>query len=276
MLGSVAAAAQETAAPAEIDVAVEDGVLSVDVRNARLGDVLRAIAKRAGLRFKLAGDLGRPITARFALSLEEGIRYLVGDNGLIMIYQPARGQTVQSVLSEIRVNGPPAGRVVTIEPAVKESSFDRVHEGIGQLDRESQLRAVWELQGVGDEAAAVTLVRILAQGEDPVVRRTAAQAVRSFSSDTASAALTTALMEEEPSVRMQAIRVLSKVSGSEAVNALDQALVDDPDTKVRRMAAWALVTLRSEEARLVLEAAASDPRAAIRETAASALRAWDF
>ncbi len=271
-LGIVPPATEETAAAAEGDVTVEDGVLSVHVRDARLGDVLRAIAERTGLRFKLAGDLGRPITAWFAVSVEQGIRQLVGDNGLIMIYAPARGQTGQSVLTEIRVYGPPDGRVVTIEPVVRESSFDRVHEGLGQLDRKSQLRAVRELRGLNDEAAAVTLVGIVARSEDSLVRRTAAQAVRSFSSNTASAALTTALMEEEPSVRMQAIRVLSKVSGSEAVNTLGQALVDDPDTKVRRMAAWALGTLRSEEARLVLEAAASDPRAAIREAAASALR----
>ena len=159
---------------------------------------------------------------------------------------------------------------------MKESSFYRVHERLGDLDRETQLRAVRELRGVGDEAAAVTLVGILARSEDLVVRRAAAQAARSLSSDTASAALTTALMEEEPSVRMQAIRVLSKVSGSEAVNDLGQAVVDDPDTKVRRMAAWALATLRSEEARWVLEAAALDPRAAIRKVAASALRGRGF
>ncbi len=258
MLGIVAAAAEERAAPGEIDVTVEDGVLSVHVRDAPLEDVLRAIAERTGLRFKFAGDLVSPVTAWFALSVEEGIKHLVGDNGLIMIYEPARGRTGQSVLTEFQVYGPPDGRVVTIEPAVKESSFDRVYEEFGQLDRKSQLRAVRELHGLNDEASAVTLVGIVARSEDPVVRRTAAQAVRTLSSDTASAALTTALMEEEPPVRMQAIRVLSKVSGSEAVNALGQALVDDPDTKVRRMAAWALATLRSEEAWLVLEAAVSD------------------
>ena len=56
-LGIVPAAAEETAAPVEIDVTVEDGVLSANLRNARLGDVLRVIAERAGLRLKLAGDL---------------------------------------------------------------------------------------------------------------------------------------------------------------------------------------------------------------------------
>ena len=46
----LAAATKQEANPVEIDVTVEDGVLAINVRNARLDDVLRAIAERAGLR----------------------------------------------------------------------------------------------------------------------------------------------------------------------------------------------------------------------------------
>ena len=81
----LAASAQQEAVPVEIDVTVEDGVLSVHVRDARLEDVLRVIAERADLRLRLAGDLGRPITAWFTLRLEEGLRQLVGDTSIITI-----------------------------------------------------------------------------------------------------------------------------------------------------------------------------------------------
>ncbi len=90
----LAAAAQQEANPVEIDVTVEDGILAVNVRSARLEDVLRAIAERAGLRLRLAGDLGSPTTAWFTARLEEGLRQLVGDNSLIMIYEPAVGRKI--------------------------------------------------------------------------------------------------------------------------------------------------------------------------------------
>ena len=76
----LAASAPPVADPDNIDVTVEDGVLAVKVSNAPLEDVLRAIAERAGLRLRLAGNLGRPITAWFTLRLEEGLRQLVGDD----------------------------------------------------------------------------------------------------------------------------------------------------------------------------------------------------
>ncbi len=88
VLGIVPPAAEETAAAAEGDVTVEDGVLSVKVREARLGDVLRAIAERTGLRFKLAGDLGSPVTAWFAFpearpsaTIGPGLRNHLGNIG---------------------------------------------------------------------------------------------------------------------------------------------------------------------------------------------------
>lgn len=169
-----AAEAPQEAGSDEIDVTVEDGVLVVKVRDARLEDVLRAIAERTGLRLRLAGDLEPPITAWFTLRLEDGLRYLVGDNSLIMIYQPARGQTGQVMLPEIRVSGTPNGDVVTIEPAVKQSPLDRVYDGLDHANRTGKLRAVRALHGLDDETAIDDLAVDLAQESDPKVRRVAA------------------------------------------------------------------------------------------------------
>ena len=101
---ALAAAADDQAGPAEIDVAVQGGLLSVKVRNAPLEDVLRAVADEARLGLKLRGDLTRPVTSWLALPLEEGIRRLVGANSLIMIYAPVEGGVDQPRLTEIRVS----------------------------------------------------------------------------------------------------------------------------------------------------------------------------
>ncbi len=299
----LAAAAQHEANPDEIDVTVEDGVLAVNVRDVRLEDVLRAIAERAGLRLRLAGDLGPPITAWFAISLEEGVRYLVGDNSLIMIHEPARGQAGQLTLTEIRVSGSPDGHVVTFEPAVEESSLDRVYDGLDRLDRKSKLRAVRELHGLDDKAAIDDLALVLAQETDSKVRRLAAFGLgESGGGANALAALSAALGDEDRSVRFQAIHGLSKIGGHESAEALTATLTDhdpavrlqtvlalqrvgdigvvgslgetlakDEDPQVRRVAVRTLERMGGAEAWWALFDAMTDPDLRVREAAAAAI-----
>ncbi len=299
----LAAAAQQEANPVEIDVTVEDGVLAVNVRSARLEDVFRAIAERAGLRLRLAGDLGRPITVWFTLRLEEGLRQLVGDSALIMIYEPARGQAGQLMLTEIRVSGSPDGHVVTIEPAVKESSLDQVYDGLDRFDRKSKLRAVRELHGLDDETAIDDLALVLAQETDSKVRRLAAFGLGNSSGNAnAFAALSAALGDKDRSVRFQAIHGLSKIGGRESAEALTitlrdhdpavrlqtvlalqrigdvgtvgvltKVLGDDEDPEVRRVAVRTLERMGGDEAWWALFDATSDPNPTVRKAAATAI-----
>ncbi len=296
---ALAAAAQQEANPARIDVTVEDGVLAVNVRDARLEDVLRAIAERAGLRLRLAGDLGPPITAWFTLRLEEGLRHLVVDNSLIMIYEPARGQAGQLMLAEILVSGSPDGHVVTVEPAVKEISLDRIYDG---LDRKSKLRAVRELHGLDDDAAIEDLAIVLAQESDPKVRRLAAFGLGDTGDEKALATLIPALSDKDRSVRFQAIHGLAKIGGEEAAEALATALSDhdpavrlqtvlalqrigdvgtvgvltkvlgeDKDLEVRRVTVRTLERMGGDEAWWALFDATSDPDPTVREAANAAI-----
>ncbi len=298
----LAAAAQQEANPVEIDVTVEDGVLAVHVRDAPLEDVLRAIAERTGLRMRLAGDLGRPTTAWFTLRLEEGLRQLVGDNSLIMIYEPARGQAGQLMLTAIRVSGSPDGQVVTIERAVKENSLDRFYDGLDRFDRKSKLRAVRELHGLDDEAAIEDLAIVLAQESDSKVRRLAAFGLGDAGDEKALAALIPALSDKDRSVRFQAIHGLAKIGGEEAaealatalsdhdpavrlqtvlalqrigdvgtVGALTKVLGDDKDPVVRRVTVRTLERMGGDEAWWALFDATSDPNPTVRKAAATAI-----
>ncbi len=59
--GATLAAAQEAPASA-IEVVVEQGLLTVHVRNAPLADVLRTIGERVGLSVTIRGDVNTTVT----------------------------------------------------------------------------------------------------------------------------------------------------------------------------------------------------------------------
>ncbi len=199
-------AAAETAAPAKVDVTVEDGVLSVDLRNARFEDVLRAIAERTGIRFRLTGDLESSVTAWLALPVAEGIRQLVGDNGLIMI----------------SVYGAPDGRVVMIEPAVRTSSLDRVHGGFDRVDPMNKLRAVGEPYGVDDKTTVEDLALVLARETDQKVRKLAVFGPgESRGAKALAALLSPALEDKDRAIRIQAIHGVSKIGGHMSAEVRD-------------------------------------------------------
>ena len=87
----------------EIHVAIERGLLSVDVHNAPLADVLRAIAEKAHFRLTLRGDLSTSVTWKFTgVPLDKGIKWLVGNNSVVMVHAPPNGA---NLFSEVRVRG---------------------------------------------------------------------------------------------------------------------------------------------------------------------------
>ena len=301
--GRVALAADDQAGPTEIDVAIEGGLLSVKVRNAPLEDVLRAVADEARLGVKLEGDLTRPMTAWFALPLEEGISRLVGPNSLIMLYAPAAAGADQPRLTEIRVSESSPEPVATLEPPLQANPLDQVFQDLERADRGSQLRAVRELYRRGDEAAVDDLALILAQEEDRTVRRLAALGLGKVGGPKALSALTAAVEDKDRMVRIQAIRGLAKIGDEEpaeiltgaltdpdarvrlqavlalhrlgdvrAAGALSEVLAEDKDPKVRRASVQALEKLGGDAAWWALFDAATDPDPTVREIAAAALR----
>lgn len=299
---ALAAAARQEANPVETDVMVEDEILAINVRGARLDDVLRAIAEQAGIRLKLTGDLGHPTTAWFAVRLEEGVRHLVGDNGLIMIYEPVRSQAGQHSLAEIWVRGSLDGPVVTFSPAANGDALDRLYYGLDRFDREGKLRAVRELVGLDDATATADLALVLSREPDPKVRRAAAIGLGDNASPEAldalsaalgdrdrsvrfhaihglakiggresAAALTTTLWERDPAVRLQSVLALQRIGDVGTVGALAKVLGEDPDPRVRRVTVPTLERIGGAEAWWALFDATADTDPRVREAAAAAI-----
>jgi len=245
------------AAPASpMQVSIEQGLLTVEAREAPLADLLHMIGEQAGLRVTIHGNVKTLVTDSFAgLSLGEGIRRVVGANGLVLIYTPSRGEAGASLLTEVRVyHSPPAATMSKGTDPKKPAEATRPRDS----DRATRLKAIQELARRRDEAAIAALVQILAQDEDPIVRAQAALALATIGGAQAAGALTTALEDQDPSVRIEAARAFAGVEGERAIPALGDVLMGDPDPHVRMGAARALSLLQSEEAQLALEAAISE------------------
>jgi hypothetical protein len=100
---TVCAEDRSAASPVAPVIALSDGKLSVDLRDADLADVLQQIATRAGFQLTTSGQLRRVTAVFTAVSLEEGIRRLVQDHELMLVYRPADVDGTGGTLVEVHV-----------------------------------------------------------------------------------------------------------------------------------------------------------------------------
>jgi hypothetical protein len=267
--GSTLATPVEEQQRTTIHVAITQGLLTVDLRNAPLADVLQVIAEKASFRLTLRDNLSTPVTWSFTgVPLDKGIKQLVGDNSLVMIHAPANGG---NALSEVRVR---ASRRGIAETKPNPAPDPPVYQDGERLADTAELRAARQLARQRDEVAADALVTLLAQAEDPVIRRIAAGGLGEIGDERATMALRMALVDKDRSVQRRAIFELGKIGSDDAVDALGEVLGHDLDASIRRFAAHTLARLDNMAARSALEAALADPEYMVREAAAEALAEW--
>jgi hypothetical protein len=259
---SLAAAGPDTVS--QIHVTIHDGLLTVDVRDAPLGDVVRVIGERTGARVVMPNNISSRVTGAFTrVPLEEGIKRLLRGHSLVLVYATTAGGGDGVVLSEIQVVGssPPLPYV-------------QARTDPDPADRPARLRAVRMLDGRRDAEAAADLIRMLSEDPDPVIRAVAATGLGRVRTAAAATALTAALADQAVSVRIQGVHGLRMVGGVGALGLLREVLTRDPDSRVRRAAARAVAELPGEDAAWVLQAATSDPDESVREEAAGAFELW--
>jgi hypothetical protein len=91
---------------AQMAVAVHEGQLSVDLREAPVQGVLAVIGQQAGLRVHGAAAAGRTVNAQFTdMPLDQGLRRLLRAASLSYTLLYARGPAATAILQEVRVFG---------------------------------------------------------------------------------------------------------------------------------------------------------------------------
>jgi hypothetical protein len=282
--------AESPTAATDLSVTVVDGRLSVRLAAAPLDSVLEAIAAQTDLAITIRGDPGTVQAQTFSdLPLVLGIRRLVGEHGLMMVFARADGRRELEHLREVRIYGDPPsddvarpgrpltrtlGRTAEERPAAPEPPG---YQELAKKSKAERLMAIRILARQQDEAAIEVLGALAAQDPDATVRRIAATALGNIGGEAAAAALEPALADTDVEVRIQAMRGLHVIGSEAAAASLGELALGDPDPALRRQAVNLLATLRSEAARATLEVAASDPDDAVRAAAEDALnrpRRW--
>ncbi len=275
-LAPLVRATEEIPSPV-INVAIEQGLLTVDIRSARLADVLRLIGKRAGLSVTIRGYAGRPVTDSFiGVPLDEGIRRLVRGHSLALFYASSGHEAGAKLLTGVWV----ITDSLDGEAAPMEIPRDSVSQAPAWPERPGLVREVRVLARQArqrDEEAVAALLDVVTQNADPLVRRLAVISLGSVSvkAEELGNTMAKALEDEDSSVRIQAVRAFRHLRDKQAPQVVGKVLLGDPDPRVRRTAARALAVLPGRAAQRALEAAIFDPDKSVRQVAERALARWE-
>jgi hypothetical protein len=267
-----------------LGVRVEQGRLFVDVRDAPLADVLRAIGEQTAIVVTIRGGGLDPVTESFAdAALDEGIRRLAQGHDVVLVYTTSPGRAGRRRLAEVRIYAD-SNRGATVEastPAGRASTAVAragAPAGIDEQERAARLQAVRALTEEAREQkpeALAALTDLLTSDVDPVVRQNAAYSIGKLQAADAMAALTSALADPEPSVRAGVVSSLGRIQESGVAEIVAGVLKRDSDPRVRHAAVWALSAYPSDDARREVEVAASDPDPGVRAAAAQLISRWE-
>jgi hypothetical protein len=279
---SPTAKGEEVTQPSMV-VNVEQGLLSVDARNAPLGDVVEAIAKQAGFQLATKGDLDTPVTWSFAnVPLNDGVRRILSNISSVMVYAPSEngGSGRLIAIRTLRRQADRATGNMQIARSIPTPPRNKATSVAGSQprptlsldgDREDRLRAARRLIRQPDVANVNDLVLLLYQDDDPVIRRIAAIGLGKIRTPEAREALIAALSDEDSLVRRRAIQGLGKTWRDQAVEPLSAVLIEDPEPNVRRQAALRLGRIFSEDAYRSLDAARLDTDFSVRRAVMAGL-----
>jgi hypothetical protein len=265
---SGAAADRQPRDDGDIRIELNDDLLSAEIRNASLPQVLTEIGKLAGFKVVRVDDFDDfpRIDSKFeSLPLEAAVKRLVADTNSIFFYSAEQGGGPGRRLSQLWLLGPG-------EAGPDLSRQDQAIDGLQNEEPLIRSQAVLRLvQQEGEEAALEKLSLMLQTDQDPLVRSRVAIALGALGDERAVPELEAALQDPNSSVRAQSITALGHIGGDRATMALGSILTDvNIDSVERVMAAQALWKLDSEIARSYLQAGSSDNDDQVREASRKA------
>lgn len=248
-------------APYSYQIDIEEGRLTLKASGTPLDVLLKAIAEKAGFTMTLRGDLSTPISLSFSgLRVEQAIRRLTGDLGLVMIFDRDRDSDAPKRLIEVRV-------YANIKRANRPPSEQGALAVAEDLDQASD-----EAENAGEEDAIAIQARKLLTAENAADKKQAIKALTALGGIQAVAALTEGLEDEDRSIRGEIVRALGAIGEESATQTLGQVLIADTEPALRLEAVTAIAKHPGPVARVFLEAALKDSDESVRQAAKAALQ----
>ena len=259
---AIAAAANQPTNSDDIRIELKDGLLTADIHDAPLPQVLEEIGKLAGFKVVQVADFNdfpRVNSSFTDLPLQAAVERLVANANRIFFYR--QDATVKSgrALSQLWLLGPGEAGADTTQRS----------EAVSGLQHEEPLirsQAVLRLvQQEGEEAVLEKLSVLLQTDPDPLVRSRVAIALGSLGDERAVSELESALQDSHVTVRTQSMTALGQIGGDRAIMALGSILTDEGIDPVERViAAQALWKQDSEIAQSYLQASSNDRNEQVR------------
>ncbi|HVR72279.1 MAG TPA: HEAT repeat domain-containing protein [Vicinamibacteria bacterium] len=300
---ALAAPAAAAPPPPSPHVVVKDGLVTVDVHDARLDDVLRLVGERAGVRVTILGRLDARLTQSFArLPIGDAIARLVRGHSFALAYSPAgsdggtptpthllvftagadrrrsaattgaappaRSRTDPTAAPATPAPASPGHHAVPAGPSGSAGASTEVRQRVGWVQSlEARARE-------GDEEALAALTESLGTDPSPLVRSQAAAVLGLAGAADSAPAVTSALTDHDGFVRLHAARALGRLGGAAAVPALRSLAGSDPDPRVRRVAVRGLGGLLRQDAAPVMAVLSADPDVSVRREIEWVLSTW--
>ena len=234
--------------PGDIQIELEDGLLSLETRDAPLYEVIHEIGELAGFKTILVEDFsGSPqVNVIFKkIPVHDAVERLVSDKNRIIFYTPANDETGRRIISKVWLLG--AGGVTGgTEPGADEI----LASGKEKVVKEHKL---------------TNLLKMLQENQEVQVRTRAAIALGALQDERAVLALESAVLDTHSTVRFRAINALGQIGGERATMVLGNILLNSSaDITERVSAAQALWKLDTKPAQGYLQAGANDTNEQIR------------
>jgi hypothetical protein len=286
----------------QIKVNHRDGTLSVHISNMPLVDILQTIGDEAGFKLMVLGSRESRITQNFSnIPLAEGIHRLVGNRSVAIMYQIGDAPDNRKELQDIKEvwvfdSGEAAAdspvsvtqeELLKIDSAVV-SSDDLIQSGEIESDAKAEspndpqksnppqpdaagIKEAATYPQFDKESEVGYWADQLIKNADRSSREQAITELQRIGSDTAVAAIATALGDDDVQLRRHAVESLGRVDNGNAVQLLGQALLGDKDPSVRLSAVRFFANQNSEVSRAFLNTALKDKDKQVQALARQAL-----
>lgn len=266
--------AETIAPPAIMEISFQNNLISAELADAPLIDVLEKIRQEFGFKVHFHGDLTELITLSFTdVSLEKCLRLLTANQSLSVATRATTKTAEQNGAKQIAeiwvlsrntapkrstgVNGPsvkaaasPAplpdqsGDGVADSQLISELADEQGQENISleqvlnnpEAERSSQRAAINKLAAIGDAASVAAMARFLGH-EDKEIRQLLVNGVSSVQNEEAVLALGQVISSEsDPEIRKIAVAALGKRIDDAIAKAFLEEALNDADDEIKTLA----------------------------------------
>jgi len=224
----------------EVLIELKEGLLTVDVQDVPLNQVLSTVAEQGKFRVLFVNPAQDMISLAFTdLPLKKGLEELLKGRDHMFRYSGEDG-SLSTVAVYTRKDGAAPTRSLQRQPVQQTQGIDPDEQDVallsaqalGSLDEDERLEAVEELADLDDQAeAADVLTEVLQTDVNPDVREAALESIADFEDqDSQRRAASLSVNDSEQDIRMRAVEILTDIEDWATLRDVAQTH-DDPEIR---------------------------------------------